>query len=130
MKTYSRRRAMSGDELLEQLSAMQQLLYRLIGCQVNLHLVRFAYFVFLNGNIQSKWMIFVARRSGLSQLSCAICIGFSCERKLQDLLCYQWWDHTSRRYGIVISFLETSWLYSIKFKSFLIIQELNTIKIF
>ncbi|KAL7592935.1 hypothetical protein Lser_V15G33478 [Lactuca serriola] len=33
IETYSRRRAMSGDELLEQLSAMQQLLYRLIGCQ-------------------------------------------------------------------------------------------------
>ncbi|KAI3709064.1 hypothetical protein L2E82_38798 [Cichorium intybus] len=33
IETFSRRRLRSGDELLEQLSAMQQLLNRLIGCQ-------------------------------------------------------------------------------------------------
>ncbi|KAK7265217.1 hypothetical protein RJT34_32833 [Clitoria ternatea] len=33
IKTHSRTRTLTGDELLEQLPALQQLLYRLIGCQ-------------------------------------------------------------------------------------------------
>ena len=88
---YSRTRELDSEELLDQLPALQQLLYRLIGCRVFflyvnlvefgfcfLNMLRFCYlFIFftLSGKLIDFYALFAARRCCCRQLCYTVCFG-------------------------------------------------------
>lgn len=79
---YSKTRDLDGEELLEQLPALQKLLYRLIGCRV-------LFFISSVSDVDSSFLAFVSWLHLLiSELSCPHYLFFSQKALLTTIMLY------------------------------------------